>query len=54
MIGYVQRRNRLLKDVLEGKMLENRVKGRPKMGIIDDLIEDISRLNESRGELIEN
>ena len=38
-IGHVLRGNGLLRDVLEGRMLGKRPKGRPRIGMIDDLME---------------
>src|SRR5260370_33940374 len=38
-IGYVLRGNGLLRDVLEGRMLGKRPRGRPRRGMIDDLLE---------------
>jgi hypothetical protein len=38
-IGHVLRGNGLLRDVMEGRMLGKRVRGRPRMRMLDDLIE---------------
>ena len=38
-IGHVLRGNGLLKDVLEGRMLGKRPRGRPRIGMIDELME---------------
>jgi len=38
-IEHVWRENGLLRDVLEGRMLGKRVRGRPRMRMIDDLTE---------------
>jgi hypothetical protein len=38
-IGYVVRGNSLLKLVLEGRMVGKKPRGRPRMGMIDDLKE---------------
>jgi hypothetical protein len=38
-IGHVVRGNSLLKLVLEGRMVGKKPKGRPRMGMIDDLKE---------------
>src|SRR6266496_277922 len=39
-IGHVLGVHGLLRDVLEGRMLGKRPRGRPRRGIIDDLMED--------------
>ena len=38
-IGHVLRGNGLMRDVLEGRMLGKRPQGRPRIGMIDDLME---------------
>src|SRR6266568_65231 len=38
-IGHVLRGGGLLRDVLEGRMLGKRPQGRPRRGMIDDLME---------------
>ena len=38
-IGHVLRGDGLLRDVLEGRMLGKRPRGRPRRGMIDDLME---------------
>src|SRR2546426_3092388 len=38
-IGHVVRRNGLLKLVLEGRMENKRARGKPRIGMIDDLME---------------
>jgi len=40
VVSMVLRGNGLLRDVLKGRMLGKRVRGRPSMRMIDDLIED--------------
>ena len=39
-IGHVVRGERLLKQVIEGRMEGNKPRGRPRIRIIDDLIEN--------------
>ena len=40
----------LLRDVLEGRMLEERPRGRPRRGMIDDLMEGSSVKMKRRAE----
>ena len=47
-IGHVLRGNGLLRDVLEGRMLEKRPKGRPRIGMIDDLMEGSFEKNKEK------
>ena len=51
-IGHVVRGEGLLKVVLEGRMEGKRPRGRPRMGMIDELIEgsygDMKRMAEDR------
>jgi len=37
-IGHVLRCDGLLKEVIEGRMKGNRIRGRPRMGMLDDLV----------------
>ncbi len=39
-IGHVLRGDGLLKEVIEGRMEGKRIRGRPRMGMLDDLITD--------------
>ena len=39
-IGHVVRGNGLLKLVTEGRMVGKKLKGRPWMGMIDDIVEE--------------
>ena len=51
-IGHVLRENSLLKEVLEGTMEGRRVKGRPRLGMLDEIKEgsyvDMKRRSEDR------
>ena len=51
-IGHVVRGDRLMKLVLEGKMEEKRSRGRPRMDMIDDVLDetygDMKRKAENR------
>src|SRR6476619_4953810 len=51
-IGYVVRGDGLMKLVLEGRMEEKRPMGRPRMGMIDDVLDetygDMKRKAENR------
>ena len=38
-IGHVLRGNGLLRDVLEGRMMGKRGRGRPRIGMLDELME---------------
>ena len=38
-IGHVLRGDGLLRDVLEGRMMGKRVRGRPRIGMLDELME---------------
>ena len=38
-IGHVVRGDGLLRDVLEGRMMGKRVRGRPRIGMLDELME---------------
>ena len=42
-IGHVLRGNGLLKDVLEGSVEGDKIGGRPRMKMLDDLMEDIEK-----------
>jgi len=42
-IGNVVRGNSLLKNVIEGRMVGKKPRGRPRMGTIDDLRKDLKR-----------
>ena len=39
-IGHILRGDGLLKDVMEGKMMGKRRRGRPRTGMMDELMED--------------
>ena len=51
-IGHVLRGSGLLKEVIEGRMEGKRGRGRPRLGMLDDLIThsyvDMKRLTEDR------
>jgi hypothetical protein len=49
-IGHVLRGDALLRDVLEGRMLENRPQGRPRMGMIEELREVLMKGNRKQKE----
>ena len=52
-IGHVLRGDGLLKEVIEGRMEGSRPRGRPRLGMLDDLITssyvDMKRKTEDRG-----
>ena len=51
-IGHVLRGDGLLKEVIEGRMEGKRIRGRPRLGMLDDLIShsyvDMKRKTEDR------
>ena len=51
-IGHVLRGNGLLKEVIEGRMQGKRIQGRPRIGMLDDLIThsyaEMKRLTQDR------
>jgi len=49
-IGHVVRSERLLKVVMEGRMKGKRTRGRPRMGMIDDLKDGMYAEMKSRAE----
>ena len=38
-IGHILRGDGLLRDVMEGRMMEKRLSGRPRAGMMDELME---------------
>ena len=51
-IGHILRGDSLLKEVIEGRMEGKRIRGRPRLGMLDDLIThsyvDMKRIAEDR------
>jgi hypothetical protein len=51
-IGHILRGDGLLKEVIEGRMEGKRIRGRPRLGMLDDLIThsyvEMKRITENR------
>ena len=48
-IGHVLRGNDMLIDALEGRMMGKRGRGRPRIGMLDELMEGSFEKNEEKG-----